>query len=174
MTNTNNAPTRIAATGGAVYSSGDKGSNYFAKFNRLLSSASQDALLMDVFFDQILTMKQASIETGIDRANICWRVADWRLRGDVYNCGKRIDPATGGRATYYTTNRTLAAGFFKGETSELWRDLPEAGQAKIFEAIDAYLERKNFGVFIASAMDDDFKETWLKVQNKIDCITDEK
>lgn len=174
MTHTKNAPTRIAATGGAHNSSGRKGSNSFGKYNRRLSSATQDTLLMDAFFEQILTMKQASIETGIDRANICWRVDAWRDQGAVYNCGRRIDPATGGRATYYTTNRTLAAGFFKAETRDLWKDLPEAGQAKIFQAIDAYLERKNFGVFIAAEMDDDFKEAWLKVQNKIDCITDEK
>ena len=169
MIKTNNAPSRIAAAGGKN-SSDCKGSDSFAKIN----FTTQPVLLMDTFYQGILTMKQASVETGIDRANICRRIADWRDQGTVYNCGKHICPVTGGRASFYTTNKILAAGFFKGETRELWRDLPEAGQAKIFQAIDEYLDRKNFGVFISSAMDDEYKEIWLRVQDKIDSITNEK
>ena len=56
------------------------------------------------FFKQPLTMKQVSVKTGIDRANICWYCRDLRKSERIAGVKKGICPITKHRATYWTTN----------------------------------------------------------------------
>lgn len=166
-------PTRIAANESQIdakcISSGCKDSHYFKIDYRQEKVKNVDLVLNDVFSRHIMTMKQASVTTRIDRSTICWFVGRLRKGDKIWRCGKGVDPVTGESATYLTTNRGLAVEFYKDETKHLWRDLPEEKQMIIFRAIDAYLERKNFGIFISSFIErDETREVWLRVQEYID------
>ena len=60
-----------------------------------------------VFNRGIFTMKQVSVKTDIDRANICRFVGKWRKSNSIYLVKKGICPITKERAGFYTTNYDL-------------------------------------------------------------------
>jgi hypothetical protein len=130
----------------------------------------QDKILLETFSNGILTMKQASYKTGIDRSNICWFVHDQRETHSIWKCGRGIDRITRSRASFWTTNKDLAVKFYKETTKHLWRDLPKDGQEMIFKAIESYLSVRGLGFFISSAMseDDDILETWHRIKESMD------
>lgn len=130
----------------------------------------QRRILRETFSREILTMKQASCKTGIDRSNICWFVHYQKELNSIWKCGRGIDRITRGRASFWTTNKDLAVRLYIETTKHLWRDLPKDGQEKIFKAIESYLSVRGLGFFISSAMsvDGDTLETWHKVQDFMD------
>lgn len=55
----------------------------------------------------IFTMKQVSIKTDVDRANICRFVGKMKRRNNIYLVRKGICPITKDIAGFYTTNYNL-------------------------------------------------------------------
>ena len=157
-------------------SNGYKDSDLFSNAKVKDWKGLQTRSLRETFFNSILTMKQASLKTGIDRSNICWFVKDERELKNIWSCGKGIDRLTGARATFLTTNKDLAVRFFYFSTVSFWRDLPEEGKDAILQAIDCYLSLWDLGVFVTSSLsrDDTVLETWHRVQDFIDRKVTEK
>jgi hypothetical protein len=56
------------------------------------------------FFERPQTMKQVSIKTNIDRANICWYCRTLRKSNNIAPVKKTICPVTKHRAILWTTN----------------------------------------------------------------------
>ena len=69
------------------------------------------------FSQEPKTMKQVSVSTRIDRANICWLCKDLRQTQRIAAYKKGICPITKHRATFWTTNPCL---FPKGIQMELF------------------------------------------------------
>ncbi|MCG2590389.1 hypothetical protein [Rhodohalobacter sulfatireducens] len=65
------------------------------------------------------TMKQVSVETGIDRPNICRYVAYLRKRNKIAVVKKDICPVTRHSAQFFSTDPEL---------------IPKPGQAELFKA----------------------------------------
>lgn len=130
----------------------------------------QCVVLREAFSNGILTMKQASVKTGIDRANICWFVWDLRSENAIWQCGKGIDELTKGRAAFYTTSLDRAVKFYEDTTRDLWQDLPDEDQEVIFYAVRSYVSDRGLGIFISSALSDDdiVLDTWKRIQECID------
>ncbi len=59
------------------------------------------------FQKQPATMKMVSIETNIDRANICRYIRIWRKECRIFEIKKGICPITKHRAGFLTTNPML-------------------------------------------------------------------
>lgn len=59
------------------------------------------------FFKQPFTMKMVSVQTQIDRANICWYCRNLRKNKRIAAVKKGICPVTKHRAIYWTTNPNL-------------------------------------------------------------------
>jgi len=57
------------------------------------------------------TMKQVSVLTGIDRANICRHCGSLRLSENIVSVKKGICPITKHRANFWTTNPKLLPTF---------------------------------------------------------------
>lgn len=55
-----------------------------------------------------MTRMQIAESLGIERASICRRVAELRDKGMLWVVRKGIDPITGARAEFLTTNRSVA------------------------------------------------------------------
>lgn len=53
------------------------------------------------------TMKMLSVASGIDRANICWHIAEMRKTGSIAIVKRSSCPITKHRANFYTTNPSL-------------------------------------------------------------------
>lgn len=128
----------------------------------------QTPKLREAFSSHIITRFQAERLTGIRTPSICRFVAEQRTHNAIWSCGLHKDKFTGCWAEHLTMNRALAVDYYKSETEYIWRELPPKGQQAVFKAIDAYLQRKDLGVFIASTFDDCDREVWLKVQDYID------
>lgn len=171
MAKKNNPSPRVTAKGGncvAHTSSECKGNHFLRNVEPLIFVKEQNAKLKEVFSKSILSRLQADRVTGIRTSSICRFVADQRMRNAIWSCGLHKDPSSGRLAEFLTMNRALAVDYYKDETEEIWRELPPKGQQAVFKAIDAYLQRKDLGVFIASTFDDCDREVWLKVQDYID------
>jgi hypothetical protein len=69
--------------------------------------ATQYKIVYQSFLEQPKTMLQASIETGILRANICRYVADMEDKGLVQMIRKGLCPYTHFRAGFYSTDEAL-------------------------------------------------------------------
>lgn len=50
------------------------------------------------------TMYQVSKATNVDRANICRYVAQWKKEQSIYEVFEDVDPMTGFKAVYYSTD----------------------------------------------------------------------
>ena len=67
----------------------------------------QFSKVFNEFFRQPFTMKMVSVQTRIDRANICWYCRDLRKTKRIAAVKKGICQVTKHRATYWTTNPDL-------------------------------------------------------------------
>lgn len=171
MEKKNIASPRIPANegNGVLHTSSERKGNHFCKIDKILPSIKDQApKLRDAFSSEIMTRFQAGELTGIRTSSVCRFVADQKMRNAIWSCGLHKDNNTGCWAEHLTMNRALAVDYYKSETEYIWRDLPPKGQQAVFKAIDAYLQRKDLGVFIASTFDDCDREVWLKVQDYID------
>ena len=66
------------------------------------------------FFSEPKTMKQVSEQVGIDRANVCWYVRDFRMAGAIWLIRKGICPITRADGVgFWTTNPKYAEGLPK-------------------------------------------------------------
>jgi hypothetical protein len=65
---------------------------------------SQAKKIFEAFYETPLTMYQCSKRTGIERPNICRRVADWRETGQIKVVTVNVDPLTQRRAQFFSTN----------------------------------------------------------------------
>lgn len=63
--------------------------------------------VFNAFSTQPKTMKMVSIQTGIDRANICRYVAEWKEQNSIQEVRKGLCRITKHRAGYLTTDPTL-------------------------------------------------------------------
>ena len=161
---------RVTAKGGKVShtSSECKGNHFLRNVEPLVFVKEQNAKLKEVFSKSILSRLQAEHLTGIRVSSICPFVYWQKSRNAIWSCGLHKDTRSGRVVEFLTMNRALAVDYYKRETEFIWRDLPPKGQETVFKAIDAYLQRKDLGVFIASALDDCDREEWLKIQDYID------
>ena len=173
MDKKNIASPRIPAKeGNGVFHTSSKGKDsYFLRTDKkMVFVKDQKAKLQVAFSLQILTRFQASIVTGIGLSSVCPFVARQKRHNSIWSCGRRIDLLTGRKSEFLTMNREIAVEYYKGETEGIWRDLSEEKMHTIFKAMDSYLDRRDFGVFISSSLvDDDVREVWLKIQDFIDC-----
>ena len=167
MAKKENASPRISANEGNVsHTSSERKGNHFCKIDKILPSIKDQApKLRDAFSSEIMTRFQAGELTGIRTSSVCRFVADQKMRNAIWSCGLHKDNNTHCWAEHLTMNRALAVDYYKDKTEEIWRELPPKA---VFKAIDAYLQRKDLGVFIASTFDDCDREVWLKVQDYID------
>ncbi len=85
------------------------------------------------------TRMQVSKATGIERASVCRRVAILRREGKVWSCGKRLDPITGCRAEYLTTNQNVALRHFVDRCLSLLEGMEQDTQLHILEVLKAYV-----------------------------------
>ena len=162
---------RVTAKGGNCVShtsSECKGNHFSRNFEPMVFVENQDAKLKEVFSQDIYSRLQAEHLTGIRVSSICPFVYKQKSRNAIWSCGLHKDPRSGRVVEFLTMNRALAVDYYKSETEDIWRDLSPKGQQAIFQAIDAYLQRKDLGVFISSALDDRDREVWLQVQDYID------
>ncbi len=67
----------------------------------------QFSLVYSGFFKKPQTMKELSVRTGIDRANICWHSRALRLEQRIAVVKKTTCSITGHLANLYTTNPDL-------------------------------------------------------------------
>lgn len=67
----------------------------------------QETRLKALFDRGVFTMKQASVKTEIDRANVCRFIAKWRKSNSIYKVRTGICPITKDRAGFYTMNYNL-------------------------------------------------------------------
>lgn len=65
----------------------------------------QRKTIIRAFSNKHLTMLQVAHMTGIERANICRRVAELRETDNIYLVRKGLCPITKHRAGFYTTDR---------------------------------------------------------------------
>ncbi|QIY83035.1 hypothetical protein HER18_05540 [Chryseobacterium sp. NEB161] len=63
--------------------------------------------VFNAFSTQPKTMKMVSRQTGIDRANICRYVAEWKEQNSIQEVRKGLCRITKHRAGYLTTDPTL-------------------------------------------------------------------
>ena len=171
MAKKENASPRISANEGngvSHTSSECKGNHFLRNVEPLVFVKDQEARLKEAFSQSILSRLQAEEVTGIRTSSICRFVAEQRMRNAIWSCGLHKDPKSGRLVEFLTMNRAFAVDYYKNETEYIWSELPPKGQQAVFKAIDAYLQRKDLGVFIASAFDDCDREVWLKVQDFID------
>lgn len=84
------------------------------------------------------TRMQVSRHTGIERASVCRRVAILRKEGKIWSCGKRLDPITGCRAEYLTTNPRVALRHFTNLCSPVLDNKDSDTQLILMEAIKLY------------------------------------
>lgn len=56
------------------------------------------------FRERPMTMKECSVETSLDRGNVCWYVRTMRLNGIIQCIGRCLCPITGFRAKIWTTD----------------------------------------------------------------------
>lgn len=171
MAKKKNPSPRVTAKGGNCVShttSECKGNHFPQNVKPVVPVKNQDALLKEVFSQSIMSRFQAERKTGIRVSSICPFVYKQKSRNAMWSCGLHKDASYGRVVEFLTMNRALAVDYYKDATEEIWRELPPKGQQAVFKAIDAYLQRKDLGVFIASAFDDCDREVWLKVQDYID------
>lgn len=171
MAKKNIASPRITAKegNGVCHTSSNRKDNHFLEIDKpCLFVKDQTIKLREAFSSHILTRFQAERLTGIRTSSICPFVKWQKGRNAIWSCGLHRDKYTGHLAEHLTMNRSMAVEYYKDETEFLWRDLPPEGQQAIFKAIDSYLDRKDYGVFISSALGDCDREVWLKVQDYID------
>ena len=64
----------------------------------------QEKQFLKYFNRGVFTMKQVSVKTNIDRANICRFIAKRRKYKTIYLVRKGLCPITKYRAGFYTTN----------------------------------------------------------------------
>lgn len=171
MAKKKNPSPRVTAKGGncVTHTSSECKGNYFSRnVEPLVFVKEQNAKLKEVFSQDILSRLLAEYKTGIRVSSICPFVYRQKSRNAIWSCGLHKDPRSGRVVEFLTMNRALAVDYYKRETEYIWRELPPKGQQAVFKAIDAYLQRKDLGVFIASAFDDCDREVWLKIQDYID------
>ena len=75
----------------------------------------QRHVIYNAFYSQSLTMLQVARKTGIERANICRRIAELRKQKRIILVRKGFCPITQHRSGFYTTNPNLYP--------ELWEKL---------------------------------------------------
>ncbi len=102
------------------------------------------------------TRMQVSRATGIERASVCRRVAILRKVGKIWSCGKRLDPLTGCRAEYLTTNPNVAIRHFAKSCWSLLEGQDQDTQLHILEALKAYVleQRGVFNLFNLPSLDE--------------------
>lgn len=73
----------------------------------------QERKTFQAFYSQPKTMLMVSVETGIERANICRYVATLRKQGRIFLIRNGICPITKHRAGFLTTNVEFLNDFDK-------------------------------------------------------------
>lgn len=81
--------------------------DYSLKQDKDSKFSGQILQVFDAFFKQPLTMKELSVLTGIDRANVCWYCRLFRAAGLISIYQKGYCTITKHRANRYTTNPEL-------------------------------------------------------------------
>lgn len=66
--------------------------------------ANQYNRVLKKFRERPMTMKECSVETSLDRGNVCWYVRAMRLAGIIQCIGRCLCPITGFRAKIWTTD----------------------------------------------------------------------
>ncbi len=81
--------------------------NFFKGQGKDTKISGQMTKVFNAFSTQPKTMKMVSIQTGIDRANICRYVAEWKEQNSIQEVRKGLCRITKHRAGYLTTDPTL-------------------------------------------------------------------
>lgn len=104
---------------------------------------------------------------GVERANVCRRVAELRKEGSIYSCGRHLCEITKARAEYLTCDKHTCFEHFLSSTEGIWARLQD--QRMIDEAqlaIWNYLFEDDFGA--GGFYFQEVSEMWPEIQTKID------
>ncbi len=104
---------------------------------------------------------------GVERANVCRRVAELRKEGRIYSCGRHLCEITKARAEYLTCDKHTCFEHFLSSTEGIWARLQD--QRMIDEAqlaIWNYLFEDDFGA--GGFYFQEVSEMWSEIQTKID------
>lgn len=95
------------------------------------------------------TITQISKTTGIEKSIVCKMVAILRRERRIWSCGKHLDPQTGSKAEYMTTNPNVALRHFAKSCMPLLEGKDQDTQVHILEALKAYVlyKRDEFSIF---------------------------
>ena len=108
------------------------------------------------------TMLMVARETGVERANICRRVAELREEGRIWECGKHICKVSKFRAMYYTTNYRICLNHFIQVTMCALSKYDLCIQLPLLEAIKAYVVEHKTDMEIFGLDRSEVRDIWEK------------
>lgn len=117
--------------------------------------------------DKGATRMMIARAVGVERANVCRRVAELRKEGRIYSCGQHLCEITKARAEYLTCDKHTCFEHFLSSTEGIWARLQD--QRMIDEAqlaIWNYLFEDDFGA--GGFYFQEVSEMWPEIQTKID------
>lgn len=113
----------------------------------------------DDLYNDGKTRMQIALDTGIERASVCRRVATLFKQGKIWSCGRHLCPITLCRAEFLTTNPNICLNYFARKCKRFYKDLDSAGQVEILRLIKLYcVERTAPEV---SVILPDVRELWM-------------
>lgn len=134
-----------------------------AELRAKYSSGLQSDRIAGVFNEAALTMKQAAEYTGIDRANICWEVAELREAGRIWPCGRALCPITKHRATFYSTNAEIFMAYVTLITTPIWSGL----EAETTDLLNVAKEFALYGREDTSSLNEAALELWPEMKRVV-------
>ena len=146
----------------------DKDTDYPALFQRVRQQEQKISACLAEPTEKGKTRMRIALETGIERANVCRRVAELRKEGQIWSCGRHLDSITGCRAEHLTTDKHTCFEHFLRITEGIWAALPtEDERHEMQDAIWQYvIERKTeldfFGLNTSAV-----REMWDEVKAAI-------
>lgn len=144
-----------------------KDRDYSALFQRVRQQEQKIAACLAEPTEKGKTRMRIALETGIERANVCRRVAQLREQGRIWSCGRHLDSITRCRAEFLTTDKHTCFEHFLSSTEGIWARLQD--QRMIDEAqlaIWNYLFEDDFGA--GGFYFQEVSEMWPEIQTKID------
>lgn len=121
-----------------------------------------------IYTQQGKTRMQIAIETRIERANVCRRVAELRKKGEIWRLGKHIDPLTKCAAEFLTSNEATAREYYLAITRTLWIGLDTTTKIAMQNAISEYAIERQGQIVGARFCTTNSRAVWDKIKAILD------
>lgn len=146
-----------------------KDRDYSALFQRVRQQEQKIAACLAEPTEKGKTRMRIALETGIERANVCRRVAQLREQGRIWSCGRHLDSITGCRAEFLTTDQHTAFEYYLNATASIWAALPtEEERNEMHGAIWQYVIVRKDELTIFGLNASAVREMWDAVKAAID------